>query len=940
MTDTLLSPSTTATWVGAPDVMLRIAGMPVEHADRLRFPRTIAWADEVIAAAEHRRVEGGRLADELAVLVSDPNRNAERSGLIALRRDIFNGRIPRAAGLAVLPTCPPAIVARIEGWLTARRADHQLVVDGEALLLEESAERRSAFRHLANHPRLRAGLVIASPTVDAHLPGYLAASGALNKRQRRLERTLLEYFYRVACKTSPFSTFTGLALGRVTDSDGGQADGIHVGSVDETWSSHVQANVALVGRIVDAVVDSPSAFPALTLALTPGFSEEDERVRFVRRSVARGDDTATVSFDIATDSLFFLKRRQSLGFLVALLSGGVDLTAAEVVGALQQHTGEDEQTCGDFVRHLLRIGLLWLPELGADIHAVDPLADFAGQLRRLGGVTWADDLALHVDGIVALVGAFAASGETDRRRALVTEVRGALRELFDSLGLPDESLPVTLLFEDTVAAQQVSNIDARTWDEHVVAPLSRVSSLLESLEMALPGRLLLRGFFLTRYGRGGRCDDVLDLLHSFAEDIYDEFGRVSMKAPAFDADGRFTPYQNWLRVPELDAVSRARSELTDGMHALWREHQGVGPVEIPDHLVDEVAGHLAPLASELRPQGYFLQLGGDPSAPEVVVNRPTGGLLFSYSRFTNAFDDELADRVRSHARDLVGTDAVLAEVSGGLNRTNLNVHQPLADFHIVSPAEGSSYPPERQLPIADLYVVHDEVSDRVQLRSRRLGKEVVPLYLGYLMPSALPEVPRNLLLFSPSGMVRLDLWGGVPQAESVDGVRVRPQLRYRNVVLGRRTWSLEAGTLPKRVTGEGDAAWFCRWRAWQHAHGLPDQVFVTLPTGDEADGADDAAGTDHAAGTADGTPAAGDSEDAAPTAGGRRSKPSYLDFTSYFSVGVLDSQLRSPRAVVEMTEMLPTESQQYVRSSEGHHVCELAVELARAPHLDREGTVR
>lgn len=920
MTAVLDARADAETWRGATDFILRIAGLPIEVADGLRFPETTRWADGILAAEAALAAEGGDICDDLATLIGDPANAEIRGKIVALRRDIHNGRFPRVGSLSIVDHLPGDVTDRIRGWLELHAAMTGLLADGAGIVEREGGERRAFLKQVARHPRLRAGLVLGSPTVDAYLPGYLSSGEVLNKRQRRLERTLLDYVYRVACKTSPFSSFTGLARGRIDPAADG---GIHTGIVDSTWRSHVQINVAIIGRLVQCIVESEVAFADLRVGLTPGFSQEAERVRFVRRSVARGDDSATVSFDMATDSLFFLKRRETLGFLVELLDGEQAMPASQVVAALAFRTGEDDEICREYVRHLLKIGLLWLPELGVDVFAANPLADFGRQLRALEHLDWASATAAQIDGLAGQVQAYAAIDDLDARRRILGELRTGLTEVFADLGQEGESLPVTLLFEDTTTTESIVGIAADTWARSVIAPLSRIADLLECLDVTLPAKYLMRGFFFTRYGRGGRCDDVIDFLHNFAEDIYDEFGRVSMKMPTYDDEGRFRPLQNWLRVSQVDDLSQARSALVEGMHELWAGHQGSGPVELTDTFIDRVVSQMPLQRKPVRPQGFFLQVGGSAAEPEVVVNRPTGGLLFSFSRFTNAFGTDLVDRLRTYGRSIAGEDAVLAEITGGLNRTNLNVHQPIADYHIVSPAEGSSFPADRQLPLADLYVVHDLDSDRIQLRSRRLGKEVLPIYLGYLMPTALPEVPRNLLLFSPGGMARLDIWGGIPQAEPVGGVSVRPQVRYRNIVVARQTWSLGTDTLPQRCAGEPDATWFLRWRRWQTTHGLPDQVFITLPSSSEGSGSE----ADAIAAEIPGSEVGASSAEA--SGGGRRSKPSYLDFTSLFSISVFANEVSNLKGVVEMAEMLPTEEQQYVRSADGHHVCELAVELTR-----------
>lgn len=76
----------------------------------------------------------------------------------------------------------------------------------------------------------------------------------------------------------------------------------------------------------------------------------------------------------------------------------------------------------------------------------------------------------------------------------------------------------------------------------------------------------------------------------------------------------------------------------------------------------------------------------------------------------------------------------------------------------------------------------------------RLGVEVIPVYLGFLLPMALPEVQQVLLNFSYTTMVQLDLWEGTGIPEGDSGVL--PRVRLGNVVLQRKTWRFAAGQLP------------------------------------------------------------------------------------------------------------------------------------------------
>ncbi len=207
---------------------------------------------------------------------------------------------------------------------------------------------------------------------------------------------------------------------------------------------------------------------------------------------------------------------------------------------------------------------------------------------------------------------------------------------------------------------------------------------------------------------------------------------------------------------------------------------------------------------------------------------------------------------------------------------------------------------------------HDIATDRLLLRSMTTGREVVPVYLGYLVPQALPAMSRTLLLLSPSATYWLDPWVGAPAAPVRDGVAHRPRVRLGPLVLRRRTWTVPAAELSglasrpagPPVGADREAEEMLAWQRWRRRHGLPERVFATVrpPRGTGA--------------------------------AGPRPKPQLLDFGSPLSVGAFRDGLTRPDAAVELTEMLPSPDQLHVRSADGAHVAELAMETSGSREQD------
>ncbi|MGH3311965.1 MAG: lantibiotic dehydratase [Streptomyces sp.] len=904
------------TWEPGRRFMLRVAGLPVESVRALRCAESCRWAADVLAAEDLLREGAAELSDVLHDLVTAGDTavrgsgDARRRELLALRRHIFNNRLPAdpSAAVDLVTGLDPAAGKRTAEWLGDRQRLAELLAGGEHVLAADLAGSRTALRGLMTEQRLRLGLLLASPTLDGQLDGYLrkAGSGARpDKRMRKIERSLLSYVYRTACKTSPFSTFTAVATGLFEEAADGTEDGEDAAiRPAPDWTSHARLNVVVLGRLAELILADPARRGDLPVRLASGWGRDEDRVRYVRRWVTAGDDDATVTFDSVKDRLFFLRRSGILDRLFGLFEDRPELRYHELVDWLStEHDAPAEQS-ETYVSALLQLGMVRVPCLDTDVHGEDPLRSFQQALRTLDR-PWADVIANGLDGPVAAIDAFP-DQDASQRTALLGELRERLQRLQRQLGGDEATLPQTLLYEDVSAGRDLA-CGLRSWTGRTGGELRAVESILPAFDLTLPQRVTFKGFFLARYGRGGRCEDLLGLVHDFHEDFFDQYLSFTAKRRAFDDRGEYVAEENWLKLPGIKAIDSARRVFVDRMRTLWSEGGESAELRLHEEHIEEVAAELTPVAPGFAPQSHHLQLARENGDSLVVLNRSYGGMSFPFSRFTHVYGqsgqdgqdggENLSDTLRQTATAMAPENAVLAEVTGGAVTSNLNLHGRLTDYEIVCPGETSTVPEEARIHLADLYLDHDEAADRLVLRSRRLGREVIPVYLGYLVPIALPEISRTLLLLSPTSIARLDVWGGVPEATAQEGVTVRPRVRYGDLVLSRRSWTTTAAVLPGRQQpGVAEHTWFLDWQRWRRRHGLPAQVFATVSSGSR---------------------------------GPAGAKPQYLDFDSCLSLTAFEALLKSDadgEGRVVLREMLPTEDGLHVRSERGSHVAELAVE--------------
>ncbi|MFB7049316.1 lantibiotic dehydratase [Streptomyces microflavus] len=882
-----------------PAFMVRVAGLPVESVRELRCPQSRRWADEVLDESAQLRLLAEKAGDQLHDLIGGSDDEPLRRALLKLRRDIFNNRLPATDSadrvLGRVHSLDPAAASTLADWLTGRRALDGRLGAGAGLLAAETGRSREALRSLAGHERLRRGLLLASPALDAQLDAYRkqppSAGARPDKKQRKIERSLLSYVYRTACKTSPFSTFTGVALGSL----GGSA-GLRL-RVEEEWRAQARLNVVALGRLADAVIADPARRADLPVAPASGWGRDDDRVRYVRRWITAGDDDTAVTFDAVKDRLFFLRRSGTLDRLLTLFEerSGTVLRYGDLVEWLARDQGAAREECEQYLGALLDVGMVQVPCLRTEVHDTDPLRAFQGALRGLER-PWADRLADRLEEPARCVERFA-DASPDERRALLDALRAGLRAVQEEeLGADRAKVPQTLLYEDAAAGAR-TEFDPDAWQELAAGPLAAVERVLPAFDLTLPQRITFEGFFLARYGRGGRCDDLLKLVHDFHEDFFDQYMTFTATRTAYDADGTYVPEVNWLGLDRLRALDTARRTFTARMAAL-REAAGPGAAEVrvDDAFLAEVADELDGLAADFAPMSHHLQIADRPGDPLVVLNRSYGGVSFPFSRFTELFDG-LDERLFAGTEAIVPEGAVLAEVTGGPVTSNLNLHGRLTPYEIVCPGERGTLEAEFRISLDDLHLVHDPEAGRLVLRSARLDREVIPVYLGYLVPLALPELPRTLLLLSPTSMAPLNVWAGVPEgAPDEGGVTTRPRVRHGSLVLSRRSWSAPAAALPLHRAGAPEDGWFLDWHAFRREHGLPDRVFATVSD----TGARGATGA----------------------------KPQYLDFDSPLSLSAFEALIKTPQARVVFREALPDEDALHTVSGHGRHVAELAVETA------------
>ncbi len=789
----------------APYALVRVTALarPSDGPDAARYR---ALAERAVAALARAAELGAPLADALHACAAVEDAGFHRRVVLPLRRDVHNRRTPRATLRAALDGLPE----RVEGlrrWLDARDdAERLLALVAAATPGALAADRRALAAACRAEPLRRAVTMVGHDLLRA-VDRAAAQGDAPDARARKSEATVLRYALRASTRTVPLSWFGHVGWGRWADHDSPVGGGVPVGSA--------QPHRGAVAELLGALLTAPEGREQHPHHLPADLRVGDGHAVF--RRARPGHDSAggavlEVRLALTAPLRHVLARTAAAGSLppaVLAREIGSRLPGGAAAGAAD-----------GYVAGLVEQGLLQ-PDLPIAPQDPAPLAALAGVAERAGAAA----LAATLRRIDADTPAFPAL-PADERPAALAALRGCWEAAYAQAGVTGAppSVPVT---EDVTVPGVVALGPAA--GAAAVPTLTRLTPLFEVLDMATAFHAAVADHVVARHGVGGRCGSVAAL----AEDA----GELWRRAALVGADGTMRADGAGVG-PRLAALAAARARLADAARA------PAGPagaeVVLPDAVVDAAAAAL-PGWVRARPVSYSLFAQPLPGGG-LCVNRVYGG----WGRFTSRFLDRLppgaAADVTARLRATLPPDGRAAQVRpvGGFNG---NLHPLLVADEITDGAWGTIHP-------RDVEVVHDAATDRVRLRHAPTGALLDVLYLGFLVPIALPGHLGPLLNDLASGLVDVaaGLAPGATVPTPVGPVHVRPRVRHRDVVLERRRWRLPAPVADVlraelAAAGTAPAAVVARWRALLD---LPAEVFVSSLAPDTGDRSGLATLLDHA----------------------------------------------------------------------------------------------
>ncbi|ADB38161.1 lantibiotic dehydratase [Spirosoma linguale] len=615
-------------------------------------------------------------------------------------------------------------------------------------------------------PVVGEAIFLASPTL------YEQIQSDPQLRNDKLRQTVLKYVLRMGSRSTPFGLFAGCWLGHV-----GPVTSLEV--LDRQVNCHYRLSAPILGELLNYLNTNSSLRHSLRYQVNTSLYPVGKVYRYLE--VDASDSPAR----------FFTSQLQGNPALRCVLRLARQSTPFQTYVKELTQLGYEACESQAFVDQLIADQVL-VSELSLNVTGADALDRLNEVLQHLpeGKTIWAS-----LNQLSSLLA----------QRACLKTKNAAIRTLFQEqfgLVLP----PIPLLQGDTLFTGQGHQLSAS-----LLRGLQKSLQNLFCLYAALRPAEALVSFKKAFYARYGDQEIPLSVALDAESGIGYGNQPVAGDTPIMETlmaasllglnQQESTPlnpaWDKWLlkRYESWQTQSKPVLELTNADLTGWSD----SPISIPESYY--VLGYFLAASSK------DLDTGRYKFRSKVMAGPSAFSLL---GRFCRA-DKELNKQVQGAYQQLQkqNTDRIYAEIVHLPSIAVGNVVQRphLSEYEI--PYLGlSTLPPEKQIPITDLWVSVPN-GERVILRSRRLNKQIVPrLTTAHNYLSGLPTYRFLCDLQQQESPLMVQWpWG------SLSTFRYLPRVEYRQIILQEARWRLDQADIDNSIT---DAENVARWRQlWQ-----------------------------------------------------------------------------------------------------------------------------
>ena len=414
-----------------PHTLIRFGGDTFESWAKLESDELYQQLQAIYKLDKSKFLKKEKLCDELFEYIESLNDTGQQNLLQNIRRDIYNSRkIKNSKVNKALEILPDQLKTSLEEYLSLVEEIKEKLNNGEALYQDELVKMRNQLKDISNQETIRKGLLLSSKSLLERLNSYIQRDPAnFRKKEVQVEQGLLKYLTRMYAKTSPFSTFTNLAIGKIGKSEDAVISSTHEQGSNEV-KGHIRLNNQLFKYLFDLLKNYKPAYLEFKLRPNPTLINEGKNFLYLTNN-NNIESFQRIPFNPVVEFILEVVNHHPTG-----------ITYKELISTLLDNIDADEAELEDYVMQLITYGCL---EYNLGVSGIDPDWDLklVESLQPLveAKVEHIPELvnALHV---TRKLGEKYGSAEADERKSILKEayesIKSICMKIHETAGLPED----------------------------------------------------------------------------------------------------------------------------------------------------------------------------------------------------------------------------------------------------------------------------------------------------------------------------------------------------------------------------------------------------------------------------------------------------------------------------------------------------------------------
>lgn len=916
-----------------PHILCRIGGGSInEFSESLCFPALQDITTKLVRLHKEKEKAKSAFSERLRKFIEKEHDAKKQNLLQNFRRDIYNERnIKDEIFREVEQVISAGLNKEWRHYLSILNEHKNLMNETEEVYEQETMNGRNNLKSLLLKDNLQNGLLLSSNTLLGQIPKYVNKPvGRFTKKEVKMEYSILQYLTRIYTKTSPFSSFTNLAIGKlkclpdevikITPKVGNKG----------VITSHVRLNNYLFKYLKILLIQYRPVYLRLFIRPNPTIENKGDYFLYLTNNHNLESFQRISANPFLSLLLTLCKENKEGKKFIALIDDAVD------------HVNASRIEVEKYIKQLLKYGFL---EYDFQVSGLDPDWDvkMTATLAPIGkdNIPLMEELIQTLIHIRELMQQYQVATANARKEILAeayTNFRSTCFKIHEAAGLPAEERIINkegshskktkekfdnsgaekekssafshenntafyfkqeqLFYEDTTREITV-NLDKDALQKF----MQELNDLLKELGLfkgSVDEKLKMQDYFLGKYGMPGKIN-VLEFYQDFYQDV---------KKPELVLDEKRKKANHELE----DKTEIVKEETPQKKDKDWHQQLILknSPLSIdPDETIllnkesfdhHNFAKHIGiGKSTQSNSFGAFIQFYKEKDTKgnyklKGVLNSSFPGYGKMMSRFLHIFDEKITSDIRSWNLKLSEGKMLLENCDASY--FNANIHPCLMPYEIRMPSSNNLHSTDEQLSVGDFELCIRKESQGLKLFHKPSGKECHVLDLGFQSIRGRSKLFQLLDQFTKSeylhvypivNAVNNSLDDSSHKEDRREKVKVLPRIVYEDqIILQRKSWLIPKALLLKRKHGETNSGFYFRMNIWRKGLGIPDETFVFI------------------------TPVPGNrdtQQEKNQKIGKDDYKPQYINFNSPLLVNLLEKLIKKAPYTLKVQEMLPTSNQ-------------------------------